>query len=191
MKKIKIEDYNPKWAHAFNELKKAYLEHIREDLVIEHVGSTSIPGLAAKPIIDIDIIVKSKKEIKGLIEALENLGYIHEGNMGIEGREVFQRAINDVPLLKEHHSKWFPHHLYVCIEGSLALKNHLLLKNYLMANEDAVKEYGDLKKALAHKYPHDMDSYIAEKTPFITRILKSEGLTDKELKKISDENKKT
>ncbi len=191
MKKIKIEDYNPKWAHAFNALKKAYLEHIREDLVIEHVGSTSIPGLAAKPIIDIDIIVKSKKEIKGLIEALENLGYIHEGNMGIEGREVFQRAINDVPLLKEHHSKWFPHHLYVCIEGSLALKNHLLLKNYLMANEDAVKEYGDLKKALAHKYPHDMDSYIAEKTPFITRILKSEGLTDKELKKISDENKKT
>lgn len=188
MKKIKVEDYNPKWAHAFNELKKAYLDHIRDDLVVEHIGSTSVPGLASKPIIDIDIIVKSKKEVDELIESLEKLGYIHQGNMGIEGREVFQRAIVDVPLLKEHHSKWFPHHLYVCIDGSLALRNHLTLKNYLMAHEEAVSEYGELKKALAHKYPNDMDSYMKEKTQFITRILKSEGFTDEEITKITEEN---
>lgn len=188
MKKIKIEDYNPKWAHAFNELKKALQEHVSKTLVIEHVGSTSVPGLAAKPIIDIDIIVKSKKDVTKLIDSLEALGYIYKGDMGIEGREVFLRSINDVPLLKEHHSKWFAHHLYVCIEGSLPLRNHLALREYLMAHEEAVIEYGELKKALAHKYPHDMDKYIEEKTPFITRILKSEGFSEEDIKQVEKDN---
>lgn len=188
MKKIVVEDYNPKWAHAFNELKKAYLSHIDEKLRVEHVGSTAIPGLAAKPIIDIDIVVKHPAEVLDLIGQLETLGYIHEGNYGVPGREVFKRSLKDVPLLKEHHSKWFPHHLYVVLEGSLAYKNHSALKNYLMAHADAVEEYGALKKALSHKYPHDIDTYIAEKTPLITRILKACDFTDEEIKEITDIN---
>lgn len=190
MKKIIVEDYNPKWAHAFNELKQAYLDHVDPNLRVEHVGSTSVPGLAAKAIIDIDIVVKHQGEVLGLIGKLEELGYIHQGNMGIEGREVFKRSLNDVPLMLEHHSKWHPHHLYVCLEDSLAFKNHIALRDYLMAHGDAVTEYGDLKKALAHKYPHDIDSYIEEKTPLITRILKSCGLDDKALEEITRVNEK-
>jgi len=188
MKKIVVENYNPKWAHAFNELKSAYETHIDMDLRIEHVGSTSIPGLAAKPIIDIDIVVKTKEEIIKLIEALEELGYIHQGDLGIPGREAFKRSIKDVPLMYEHHSKWPPHHLYVCLEDSLAYKNHVALKSYLMTHEDAVKEYSELKFALAHKYPHDIDSYISGKTPFITRILSACEFTAEELDEITKVN---
>lgn len=188
MHKIKVEDYNPKWAHAFNELKEALLTHISKDLHIEHVGSTSVPGLAAKPIIDIDIVVKTKADVLDLIGALENLGYIHQGDLGIEGREAFKRSLKDVPLLKEHHSKWAPHHLYVVLESSDAYKNHMALKEFLMANEDTVKEYGALKKALAHQYPHDIDTYIKEKTPFILRILKNSGLSQDTLEAIEKAN---
>lgn len=188
MKKIVVEAYNPKWAHAFNDLRDAYLSHIDETLIIEHVGSTSVPGLAAKPIIDIDIVVKTQAEVKVLIGALEELGYIHQGNLGIEGREAFKRSLKDVPLMYEHHSKWAPHHLYVCLEDSLAYKNHIALREYLMAHGDAVKEYSELKFALAHKYPHDIDAYIAEKTPFITRVLKASGFSDQEIDAITKVN---
>lgn len=184
MKKIKIEEYDPKWAHGFNELKKAYLEHIREDLIIEHIGSTSVPGLSANPIIDIDIIIKSKKEFNIMKEKLEDLGYEYKGNLGVEGREVFHRLIRNVPLLKEHHSKWYPHHLFVCYEGSLVLKSHLKFKEYLMSHEDTVNEYSELKIALAHKYVHDIEGYASEKKAFIDRILKLLDFTDEELKKL-------
>lgn len=188
MKKIVVEAYNPKWAHAFNELKAAYLKHLDDSLRIEHVGSTSVPGLAAKPIIDIDIVVKHKGDITSLIGKLEELGYIHQGDMGIEGREAFKRSLEETPLMYEHHSKWFSHHLYVCLEDSLAFKNHMALKNYLMAHEDAVKEYSELKFALAHKYPYDIDKYISDKTPFITRILKACDFDGDEIDSITQAN---
>lgn len=188
MKKIVVEDYNPKWAHAFVALKEAYLKHLDPSLRIEHVGSTAVPGLAAKPIIDIDIVVKQKGEVLSLIGQLEELGYIHEGDLGVPGREAFKRSINDVPLLYEHHSKWFAHHLYVVLEDSLAFRNHLALREYLMAHGDAVQEYSELKKALAHKYPHDIDKYIEEKTPFITRVLKVSGFSQAEIDSITKVN---
>jgi GrpB-like predicted nucleotidyltransferase (UPF0157 family) len=188
MHKIKVVDYNPKWAHAFKELKDALLHHVSEDLHIEHVGSTSVPGLAAKAIIDIDIVVKNKADMVKLIPALENLGYIHEGDLGIEGRDAYKRSLKDVPLLKEHHSKWASHHLYVVLEDSVAFKNHMAIKNYMMSDADAVKEYSELKKALAHKYPHDMDSYVKEKTPFILRVLKNAGFDEEMLETVKKAN---
>jgi GrpB-like predicted nucleotidyltransferase (UPF0157 family) len=188
MKKIVVEEYNSKWAHAFNELKHAYLTHLEGNLRIEHVGSTSVPGLAAKDIIDIDIVVKHKGEVTSLIGQLEELGYIHQGDLGIEGREAFKRSLVEAPLMYEHHSKWHPHHLYVCLEDSLAFKNHMALKDYLMAHEDAVKEYSELKMALAHKYPHDIDRYCSEKTPFITRILKACGFSEDQIAEITKAN---
>jgi GrpB-like predicted nucleotidyltransferase (UPF0157 family) len=188
MKKVKIESYNPKWAHAFNALKEAYLKHLDPTLRIEHVGSTAVPGLSAKPIIDIDIVVKHKADVIDLISKLEELGYIHEGDLGIEGREAFKRSIKEAPLMYEHHSKWFAHHLYVCLEDSLAFKNHIALRTYLMAHGDAVKEYSELKVALSHKYPSDIDQYCEGKTPFITRILKASGFLVEELEEITKAN---
>ncbi len=188
MKKVIVEPYNPKWAHAFNELKEAYLNHLDADLRIEHVGSTSVPGLSAKPIIDIDIVVKHKGDALNLVGKLEELGYIHEGNLGVEGRDAFKRSIKEAPLMYEHHSKWFAHHLYVCLEDSLAFKNHMALKAYLMAHADAVKEYSELKIALSHKFPYDVDKYCEEKTPFITRVLKASGFLSEDLEEITKAN---
>lgn len=189
-KPIIIEDYNPEWENEFNLLKRALVEHIYDNLIVEHVGSTSVKGLAAKSIIDIDIIIKSMKDLDDLAEKLESLGYISQGTMGIEGRYAFQRALNDTPLLKEHHSKWHAHHLYVCIEGCLALENHLLIRDYLRTHEESVKEYSELKKSLALKYPYDMDTYIEKKSPFLLKILKESGLSDEKLNVIEGVNKK-
>ena len=185
MKKIVVESYNPKWAHGFHELKDAYLTHIKSDLRVEHVGSTAVPGLSARPILDIDIVVKTEKEAKDLVEALEELGYIYDEDKDIKGVEVFVRSLNDVPLMYEHHSKWLPHHLFVCLEDSLAYRNHVAVKDYLMKHEEAIEEYNALKVALSHKYPHDIEKYIHEKTPFITRILSVCEFTPEEIDEIS------
>lgn len=188
MKKIVVEDYNPKWVHAFNELKAAYLEHIRCDLRIEHIGSTAIIGLASKPIIDIDIVVKNQGELLDLVVQLEELGYIYLGDLGVTGREAFKRSLQEVPLLYEHHSKWFAHHLFVVLEDSLPFKNHMALKDYLKTHRDTVYEYAELKKALAHKYPHDKIKYNQEKTPFITHILSKCDFSQEEINEIKKNN---
>lgn len=184
MKKITVEPYDPKWEDAFIQLKNVFLKKIDKSLRVEHIGSTSIPGISAKPIIDIDIVVKTEDEVNHIINHLTELGYIHQGDLGIEGREAFKRSIQDVPLLFEDHDKWYPHHLYVCLEDSLAFKNHMLFKAYLTDNEDAIKEYSALKLTLAHKYPDNMAAYISGKTPFIARALKASGLEPKDVEKI-------
>ena len=88
-KNVVVENYNPIWAEHFNQLKDAIWPSINDtSAAIEHVGSTSVVGLAAKPIIDIDIVVDSLDVLPIIIERLRPLGYEHRGNLGIEGREV-------------------------------------------------------------------------------------------------------
>ena len=185
MKKIVVESYNPKWVHGFHELKEAYLTHIRPDLKIEHIGGTSIPGAFARPILDIDIVVQTEGEAKTLIGALGELGYIYEDDHHIKGMWFFRRSLQDVPLMYEHHSKWLSHHLFVCLENSLAHRYHMAIKSYLMNHEEAIEEYNALKLALSHKYPHDKDKYLHEKTPFIARILSVCEFTSEEIEEIS------
>src|SRR6185436_17206244 len=111
-------------------------------LAIEHVGSTSVPGLAAKPIIDMTVIVRSA-DITRTIERLATIGYVHRGNLGIEDREAF------------HNPPQSPaHHLYLCAAGSLGLLNPLALRDYLRIHPDAVRAYGELKKTLAQRFPN-------------------------------------
>ncbi|ERJ12129.1 GrpB family protein [Haloplasma contractile] len=186
---IVVEDYNPEWEKQFNELKSVYktkLKHI--DIQIEHVGSTSVPGLAAKPIIDIDIIVENQDDVRKVINCLQVLGYEHQGDLGINGREAFKRKSEAVPYVQEYDA-WCRHHLYVCIRGIPSLENHLRLRNYLRDNENAVREYGKLKKSLAVKYPNDIDSYIEGKTSFITNILTKVGMS-RHVSDITEQNKK-
>ncbi|WP_066507494.1 GrpB family protein [Abyssisolibacter fermentans] len=189
-RKIVVEDYNPKWAEEFEKLKAVYLEKLKEiNVDIQHVGSTSVCGLAAKPIIDIDIIVQNDEDLKNVIKRLASLGYEHEGNMGIKGREAFKRVSDEVPyntVIKE----WMPHHLYAGIRGCVSLENHLLLRDYLRQNKDAALEYGNLKKKLAVKYKYDIDTYVEKKTSFIIDILSKSGISKKDLLDIEKQNKK-
>lgn len=160
-KHVVVLPYDKKWKQDFEEIKKEISEVIGSlAIAIEHVGSTSVEGLAAKPIIDIDIVVKSD-DIKRTIDGLKSIGYVHEGNLGIEGREAFTYDG------KEHLQM---HHLYVCPEDSPELKRHLAFRDYLRRHKDARVKYGNAKLEAASLYPNDIDRYIEYKSPIIEEI---------------------
>ncbi len=162
-KRVVVLPYDPNWKNEFEKIKAEVSQALGDTAIsIEHVGSTSVEGLAAKPIIDIDAVV-GNDDVQTAIDKLATIGYIHEGNKGIEEREAF--AYDG----KEHLMK---HHLYVCPADSKELKRHLAFRDYLRSHEDAVKEYGSIKMEAAKLYPEDIDSYIEFKSPFIERIYK-------------------
>lgn len=177
--KVVVVDYDATWPQRFAELH-AFLwpavAHIATS--IEHVGSTSVPGLAAKPVIDIDVVVPERKVVAA-IARLIGLGYEHRGDLGIPGREVMGRP----PNLARHH-------LYVCARGSQALVNHLSVRDYLRTHPSAATEYGELKKRLAQTFAHDIDSYIEGKTEFLVSILRKTGLDEDSLFQIERLNTK-
>ena len=176
---VVVENYNPIWAEHFNQLKDAIWPSINDTAAaIEHVGSTSVVGLAAKPIIDIDIVVDSLDVLPIIIERLRPLGYVHRGNLGIEGREAFSVRENAIR-----------HNLYVCDKNSVAYLNHILLRDRLRRDRAARETYSNLKKDLARKFPDSIDSYIEGKTAFILDILRSGGLNSPDLDAIRDANR--
>ena len=148
-------------------------------LAIEHIGSTSVPGLSAKPIIDMSVVVQSPEHVPLVIKRLATLGYVHRGNLGIEGREAF-RSPQKLPA----------HHLYLCPEGSLGLINPLALRDYLRVHPDLAHAYGNLKKTLALEFPDDIDSYIDGKTDLILGILREVGFSRDQLDTIEQINRK-
>lgn len=160
-KHVVVLPYDEKWKHDFLDIKNELSQALGELAIsIEHVGSTSVEGLAAKPIIDIDVVVK-KERINDAILALKSIGYIHEGNLGIPGREAFAYEG------KEHLQQ---HHLYVCPEDSLELKRHLAFRDYLRTHPAAVEEYSKIKMEAAKLYPEDIDKYIEHKGSVIEKI---------------------
>ena len=173
--RIIIEDYSAQWPLHFTRLKAVYETHL-DGLIqdIQHVGSTSVVGLAAKPVIDIDLIADSHNLIAAAIEKIKILGYEHLGDRGIKDRESFQRTSSIVPI-DGSGREWPLHNLYVCLSGSLHLRNHLALRDFLRANPEKAMEYGALKKELIARDPYDMDLYIKRKTPFIVDILATQG----------------
>jgi GrpB-like predicted nucleotidyltransferase (UPF0157 family) len=176
---IKVVDYDPAWSTQFEVLRSTILSAVADIAVaVEHVGSTSVPGLAAKPIIDIDVVVASDSDVSVAVERLAVIGYEHQGNLGVEGREAF-KSPPEPPR----------RHLYVCVQGGTAHCNHLMLRDYLRKNSDSAAEYGRLKKKLAARYPTDMDKYIEGKTDFILKVLREMGLTNQQLAAISAINR--
>jgi len=176
---ITVVDYDPAWSTQFEALRSIILSAVGDIAVaVEHVGSTSVPGLAAKPIIDIDVIVASAADVSVAIERLAMIGYEHRGNLGVEGREAFGSP-PDPPQ----------RHLYVCIEGGTALQNHLALREYLRGNSDSAAKYGQLKKQLAARFPNDTDTYIDGKTDFVLGVLRDMGLSDHQLAEIDAVNR--
>ena len=172
-------DYNPAWIDMFEELKARTWPLVADfALGIEHIGSTSVPGLAAKPIIDLDIVIPSSADVSLAVKRLAQLGYKHRGNLGIEGREAFSNPPGTIR-----------HHLYVCWQGSTGLRNHLALRDYLRANPEEAQAYGNLKKRLALEHPHDIDAYIRDKTEFIVSILGRVDLNTDQLESIRKANK--
>ncbi|WP_338839254.1 GrpB family protein [Flavobacterium ginsenosidimutans] len=183
-----IEPYDPKWKAEFEQIKKVLEDELKDlEICIEHIGSTAVPGLFAKPILDIDIII-GREGVLGLITSrLEKLGYQTKGEQGIEGRFAFGQVSDHVPFTNPIQ-KSVAHHLYVCYSDSLALKNHLLFRDALIKDANLVVEYSALKKLLVEDLNISREEYQRKKTDFIISVLKGAGLMNTELDQIKGAN---
>lgn len=159
--RVVVEEHNPSWIKAFLSIQEYLYQGIPKKFKIEHVGSTSVKGLSAKPIIDIDIVYEVDSDKELLIKKLARLGYVHEGDLGIVGREAFN--YDGLPFMK--------HHLYVIKSDSKAYQDHRYFKEYLLDHEKERRQYGHLKMSLAKKHPYDIDSYCEGKSPLIEELL--------------------
>ena len=167
-KKVIVVPYDKAWKSAFEEIKKE-IERVIGDLIIgiEHVGSTSVEGLSAKPIIDIDVVIKDYSVFATVVQKLETIGYIHEGDLGIKDREAFKYS--NKPHLQKHH-------LYVCPQYSEELHRHVTFRDYLKNNREAVKKYSLVKETAAILFPNEIEKYIDYKTPCIEELYMRCGL---------------
>ena len=159
---IEVVDYDPAWPLAFAEIAARVGAAFTNGLQIkvEHVGSTSVAGLPAKPIVDLDVVIRSRADLPDAIMRLATLGYVHQGDGGIRGREAFQSPPQTPP-----------HHLYVCAEDSAELGRHLAFRDYLRAHPGDAKQYGELKRELAARHTGDIDAYVQGKTAFVEAVL--------------------
>jgi GrpB-like predicted nucleotidyltransferase (UPF0157 family) len=156
-----ICDYNPAWAEQFADLSAGIVASLQAIVLrVEHVGSTAVPGLAAKPIIDVDAVLASSADLPQAIRLLADLGYAHEGDLGVKGREAFRYPPGEVQ-----------HHLYVLIEGAAELRRHIAFRDALRADAALRDEYAQLKRFLAAQYSGDREAYTQGKSTFINTVI--------------------
>ena len=160
--KVIVLPYDAAWKDAFEAIKKE-IKIALGDLIIgiEHVGRTAVEGLCAKPCIDIDVVIRDRSDLDAVVMELAKIGYIHEGDLGIRGREAFR--YEDKPHLMSHH-------LYVCAKDCAELHRHITFHEYLRAHPEAAEAYSRTKQEAAELFPNDIEQYIAYKSPCIAQI---------------------
>ncbi len=159
---VEVVPHNPQWKKEFvTESQKIRLA-LAENLVsIHHIGSTAIPNIYAKPIIDFLVEVKDIKMIARQTTAMKKLGYEAMGEFGLIGRRYFRKE--SLPGIRTHHV-----HIYQT--DSSEIKRHLAFRDYLMAHPEDAEKYSQLKQKLAQKYPDDIEGYMDGKHEFVKRI---------------------
>ncbi len=159
---VRVVPYDPAWPTLYT-AELARLEPILRahgvSLAFEHSGSTAVPSLAAKPILDLLAGRHSEQDRGSIIAALENAGYTYRGEQGIPGRDFFRRG------------EPRQYHVHLTEIDSDFWRDHLAFRNYLRANPDALTAYAVLKQELAARYPRDREAYIDGKTAFVERTL--------------------
>ena len=162
-KRVVVEKWNPQWKYEYEKIVASLgKDIIYNSIKIEHVGSTSVEGLSAKPVIDLDIVIE-KDKFAIIKELLNKKGYEHEGDLGIEGREAFSYSGKE---------ELMTHHLYVCPKNSKELFKHITFRNFLKNNPDLAAEYSNVKEQAAVLYPDDIDKYMEFKSKIIEKIYK-------------------
>ena len=177
---IEVVDYDPRWPELFVQVRERVWRACREAgaLAVEHVGSTSVPGLAAKPVIDLDVVIADEDDLAAVQAALEGLGYRFRGDLGVPERYAFHAP--EEPAIR--------HHLYVCVAGSVALQNHLCVRDRLRAEPRLRDVYAALKRGLAAR-AETIDEYVEGKTDFLVGLLAEAGLDDEELRGVAEINR--
>jgi GrpB-like predicted nucleotidyltransferase (UPF0157 family) len=157
MRKIEIVDYNPAWPDLF-EAERKLLRQTLDGLVmkIHHIGSTSVPGLAAKPIIDILIEVSDVEELDSYNNKMLLTGYEAMGEYGIPGRRYFRKG-------GENRT----HHIHAFSAGDYNVIRHIAFRDYLREKPEVVAEYAELKKKLAAECDNDIEKYCDGKENFV------------------------
>ena len=158
--RVRVVAYNPAWPALFEQEAQALRSVMgRELIALFHIGSTSVPGLAAKPVIDILPVVHSVAALDGLSAGFEALGYEVMGELGIPGRRFYRKGGEE----RTHHV-----HAFQC-DNSLGILRHVAFRDYLRAHPAVRREYGDLKIRLAALYPWDIEAYMDGKDAFVKK----------------------
>lgn len=156
---IRVVPHDPNWRHAFNVEAARLVQALGEPAVsVHHVGSTAIPGIAAKPIIDILLEVERIERLDRQVAELQGLGYEALGEFGIPGRRYFRK--ND-----EHGTRTY--HVHGFLAGSHGAVRHIAFRAYMVAHPAEAQAYGTLKVRLASRHPDDIAAYREGKDAFI------------------------
>ena len=177
--KIEVVPYDPEWPDRFEAIRRRLVEALAgvDVVAIEHVGSTSVPGLAAKPVIDVDVIVAGS-HVPAAIAALEEVGYRHLGDLGITDRQAMAPPDDGIRR-----------NVYVTVADSLALRNHLAVREVLRSRADLRRRYGDLKLRLSEREFDDIGGYVEAKSDLLSEILAEAGITTEERDEIRAANR--
>lgn len=170
-----LESHDSAWAEEFASLREVYINALGPLILrVEHVGSTAVPNLLAKPILDIDIVMPGYDVFSDVMAALGVLGYTHHGDQEIEGRETFKRHDRETPFTLPRRT-WMEHHLYVCPANGAELRRHLRFRDMLLAHTVIRHEYEQLKIEIAVRSAGDRKTYARLKEiecrAFFGRIL--------------------
>lgn len=161
IRQVEVVPYDPDWTRAFQaEADKLGRILGQQVAAIHHIGSTSIPHLSAKPIVDLLVVVHDIEKVDAFNEEMRQLGYLPKGENGIPGRRYFIKG-------DEIHRT---HHIHIFQAGHPDIARHLNFRDYLIAHPDDAQAYGRLKQELACRFPTDIDSYIAGKDEFLKEI---------------------
>jgi GrpB-like predicted nucleotidyltransferase (UPF0157 family) len=159
---VRIADYDSRWASMFEEARSEIVGRCGALVVgVEHVGSTSVPGLGAKPIIDIMAAVERLDDARALVEPLAAIGFEFVPKNDFPDRRFFRRGLRGAGT----------HHLHVVERGSWEWRRHLLFRDHLRAHPERAAEYERLKRALAAEHGPDRGAYTDAKTPFIESVV--------------------
>ena len=161
-RQVVVVPYDPDWPVIFEKERDAILA-VAPDAFdsIEHIGSTSVPGLAAKPIIDMLGRLTSFERIENATPAIEAIGYEALGELGLAGRRYFRKRNPDGT-----HTR----HLHTWVSGHESVHRHLAYRDYLRAHPEVAREYGELKAGLADAHPDDIEAYMDGKDAFVKEV---------------------
>jgi GrpB-like predicted nucleotidyltransferase (UPF0157 family) len=160
LKFVELVAHQPAWLKSFADAATAFKAILKDNCVaIHHIGSTAIPAIYAKPIVDMLPVVKNLEAVDALNSQFEALGYVCMGEYGIEGRRFFWKSVANRT-----------HNVHLFEQGSPEISRHLAFRDFMLAHADYAQSYSLIKRTLAEVFPHDIESYVNGKSSFVQMI---------------------
>ncbi|MGH3148390.1 MAG: GrpB family protein [Rubrobacter sp.] len=161
LRKVEVVPHSPGWAAGFREVADRLRAVLGDEVIaVHHIGSTAIPGISAKPIIDVLLEAREVERLDDFVPEMARLGYEARGEFGIPGRRFF---------VKNARSRR-THHIHAFTTGSLGLERHLAFRDYMISHPEKAEAYSRLKERLAQQFPTDIEAYMDGKDPFIKEM---------------------